>query len=373
MPALDGLRGFAVILVMLHHFGLFGRMGEEVFIDAQVKNLLRSGWAGVDLFFVLSGFLITGILLDAKGGNNYFRNFYARRFLRIFPIYYVFLFLYLVVLPRIYPLGPAFGMLLSDQVWYWTYLVNFKIGFEYWPAYGAIGHFWSLALEEQFYLIWPLLVFFLSRRSLSVMCCLLIIFSPFVRIALTWIELDTGAYVLTPARMDTLALGGLISIAVRSEKGKSFLSRWTFQTFCYSGLIIAVLFFWHGHLDLTRSSVLSLGLTALVFFFGALLILAITIPSEHFLGRIFNSNTLKFFGKYSYALYIFHHPVAFYLSGKLAFKIPSLPTLLGSQLSGLLLYSIVATTLSLFLAMLSWYLLESRFLTLKRFFAYDSN
>lgn len=370
---MDGLRGIAIILVMLHHFGLYGQMGSTIFLDAQIKRILLSGWIGVDLFFVLSGFLITGILLDSKGGRHFFRNFYARRFLRIFPLYYGFLFGFLIVVPLLYPVGSKFVTLLEEQAWYWTYLINFKIGFDSWPDYYIIGHFWSLAVEEQFYLFWPLTVFFLRRRNLLLTCCALLLVSLAVRIVLVLMDFKTGAYVLTPARMDALAMGGLLSIALRSEKGKAFLSRWTRPTLWCSGFTLIALFFWKNHLDPERTSVLSIGLTALAFFFGALLILAITAPPTHSLRKLFSSRLLRFFGRYSYALYVFHHLVAIYLPAKLSISIPRLPTLFGSQIPGLVLFSIVATVLSLSLALLSWFLLESRFLALKRFFAYNTS
>jgi peptidoglycan/LPS O-acetylase OafA/YrhL len=99
IPALDGLRGLAILLVMLHHFTFYGGMGRTVIIDRLFYVIGMAGWCGVDLFFVLSGFLITGILLDAKGGEHFFRNFYMRRSLRIFPLYYGFLVAFFVMLP----------------------------------------------------------------------------------------------------------------------------------------------------------------------------------------------------------------------------------------------------------------------------------
>jgi peptidoglycan/LPS O-acetylase OafA/YrhL len=159
---LDGIRGIAVLWVMLHHFQLYGEgFPPTTFLDRQVERLTISGWIGVDLFFVLSGFLITGILLDSKSNTGYFRKFYMRRFLRIFPLYYGFLFAFMFVLPLIDPEGAEFQLQFKEQIWYWTYLINWKLATIYVSEYIGISHFWSLAIEEQFYLVWPVSRIFL--------------------------------------------------------------------------------------------------------------------------------------------------------------------------------------------------------------------
>jgi peptidoglycan/LPS O-acetylase OafA/YrhL len=135
IPALDGLRGIAIIFVMLHHFTYYRPTSG---IDAQIGSVLFFLWTGVDLFFVLSGFLITGILLDTRGTERYFATFYARRTLRIFPLYYLVLFLAFVVLPQF----PAVHTVLVGQAeippqWpYWLYMTNFSV------AYGGWVHGW---------------------------------------------------------------------------------------------------------------------------------------------------------------------------------------------------------------------------------------
>src|SRR2546427_5689081 len=125
---------------------------------------------GVDLFFVLSGFLITGILLDTKGSRHYLRQFHARRVLRIFPLYYAALALFLILLPMLLPGDRVLRDLTADSVWYWTYLYNVKVAAAGFTSSSALGHFWSLAVEEQFYLIWPIVVLYLARRHLYGAC-----------------------------------------------------------------------------------------------------------------------------------------------------------------------------------------------------------
>src|SRR5262249_2846553 len=140
--------------VVLFHFSGIFRLREST----AVGTILARGWMGVDLFFVLSGFLITGILLDSRGADGYFSSFYARRFLRIFPLYYGFLALWFLVLAYVF--GSAYSDLFARerQVWFWSYTANWGRPDEL----GALGHFWSLAIEEQFYLVWPLVVWLLG-------------------------------------------------------------------------------------------------------------------------------------------------------------------------------------------------------------------
>jgi peptidoglycan/LPS O-acetylase OafA/YrhL len=151
MPALDGIRGLAIALVMIHHFVAFGGMSLANRIDALFFKVAYAGWTGVQLFFVLSGFLITMILYDAKGTRHFFLTFYMRRAVRIFPLYYGGLLVLFVLIPLLTAGGGQFYLPLYDQLWYWGYGVNFLVALEGWHAYSltSIQHFWSLAVEEQ--------------------------------------------------------------------------------------------------------------------------------------------------------------------------------------------------------------------------------
>src|SRR5262249_49808445 len=134
------------------------------------------GMLGVDLFFVLSGFLITGLLLDAKGRPHYFRNFYARRTLRIFPLYYLVLAALFLVLPHLATLPMNLETAREHQGWLWAYVANFYIAAQSsWAALSYVSHFWSLAIEEHFYLIWPALVFLTTRETLERACLVVIV------------------------------------------------------------------------------------------------------------------------------------------------------------------------------------------------------
>ena len=158
VPALDGIRGLAVLLVMMEHlFWSNSTTGNRIF-DA-MSAVRASAWVGVDLFFVLSGFLITGILFDSLNSDGYFKNFYSRRVLRIFPLYYGFM---LLLICLTHPLHLEWQ---GTQYILLTYTQNLGLFTKNWTGFRPasfvnLNHFWSLAVEEQFYFAWPLIVFF---------------------------------------------------------------------------------------------------------------------------------------------------------------------------------------------------------------------
>ncbi|HEV2276255.1 MAG TPA: acyltransferase, partial [Acidobacteriaceae bacterium] len=169
-PELDGIRGIAILAVLLSHAAVHIR--PDVHVARILIELMIPGWSGVELFFALSGFLITGILLRTKRSPNYFSSFYMRRFLRIFPIYYLTLTLGLIaavfspwwhsLMPELEKTRIAFYFYLQNCPLFWNHLQ---------PLSGAFGHFWSLAVEEQFYLVWPILIWLLPEKTVFRICC----------------------------------------------------------------------------------------------------------------------------------------------------------------------------------------------------------
>jgi len=369
VPALDGLRGLAILLVILRHTSYY--MQPDTTIGNVMLDVLSTGWMGVDLFFVLSGFLITGILVDAKGSRYYFRNFYVRRSLRIFPLYYGFLAVVFLVLPRFYAYeGGSFGALLENQEWYWAYLVNVLESVE-----GAgstplnTTHLWSLAVEEQFYLVWPAVVLWLSREHLFRLCVWMIVGALALRVAIATLaggEGHVAGYMLTPARMDALAFGAPVAIAVRAPNGTAWLERWAWPAAGASGAVLLLLFLARPGLEWIDAPTQTIGFTAVAGLSTSLLVLVLLARRGSRLHRTFDSGWLKALGTYSYAIYLFHYP----LLNVFRYVIPlrEVPAVWGTKIPAQILFTVAVTVASFAVAWLSWHLYEKHFLKLKRYF-----
>lgn len=352
IPALDGLRGIAVLLVMVFHFARWEPVGQ---LETVASTVLRMGWVGVDLFFVLSGFLITGILLDTRGLPGYWRSFLGRRAVRILPLYYAVCLL--IVAAVVAGSGAARAM----APWYFFYLPNVYIalrgGME---NLLGMGHFWSLAVEEQFYLVWPFVVLWAGPRRLGRLCVGMIATALALRCAMVVAGVDTIVpYVLTITRMDSLAVGALLATVARSSGGLVRLRPYLVPVGAVAGLVAVGAMLVHpasdGYLQAWPASV---GYTANALFFGSLLVAAILLPSTSLLGRVTESSVLRFFGKYSYGLYVFHYPLIAILD-----RVGLTPERI--SVPG---YMIVATAVSVMIALASWYVWELPWQGLKRYF-----
>src|ERR1035438_3416002 len=197
VPQLDGLRGIAILAVLLYHLG--GR-----FPALHVEFATIYGFAGVDLFFVISGFLITGILLDSVGSEHYFRNFYVRRMLRIWPLYFALLAFVFILLPMVVP--ALRGRIFAQCHPWQSYLVFAQNFFVRDFGIGPVGVTWSLAIEEQFYLVWPLLLFLLPRKVLPAFLIGIVLLSPVVRaVAQLHGASPTTLYTRTIFRLDAIS------------------------------------------------------------------------------------------------------------------------------------------------------------------------
>jgi peptidoglycan/LPS O-acetylase OafA/YrhL len=367
LPALDGVRGLAILLVMVNN--LYPEK-PSIPLDRWVEAASNAGWMGVDLFFVLSGFLITGILLDTRTGPRYFRNFYARRALRILPLYYGFL-LVVLALTASGAIGtaPERALFLHRQSWYWTYMVNVMTSWKGpWEAVFGTGGFWSLAVEEQFYLVWPVIVLLLPRRGLVALCLAMVVASAALR--LVWLRADLSSlamYQLTPARMDTLAIGALLAVAVRTRSAHASLVRWAGPVLPLSvGLLLAMAAWRHG-LSAEDFVVQTIGYSLIALMFGALMVRVVLGGSDRRLARAFQRPTLRFLGRYSYGIYVFQGPVMLLMEARLPF-VRGLPTVMGSHVPVALGVFLLASVGSIAAAVLSWHWYESRFLRLKERF-----
>jgi len=376
-PRLDGLRGIAILLVLFYHlchYDLAKTPAAQAF-----AVLVDVGWSGVDLFFVLSGFLITSILLRQRESSSYFRTFYARRVIRIFPLYYAALVLFLWVFPAILQQPEGYWMEGSDRqtIWYWVFLSNVHNAFTGNYQHHFLEITWSLAIEEQFYLAWPLLVYLTSRRQLIRICWGIIVGALALRLAIAgyWRPNFIFLYTFTPCRLDELAAGGLIAALAVDEAGIAKLARWS-RPALWGGVLacIPTLPFLGSQMQVVIPAVPFLGywmqvvsFSLLAAVFAGLLVRAMIAPQGALLSRIVESGVLRSFGKYSFALYLLHM-----LGGEIARAIFDPERYHGSFFAAQFLSWAWAISLSYLLALLSWYLLELPFHRLRRFFPYHT-
>ena len=306
IPALDGIRGLAILIVLIYHFTPQGD-GVQHGIAQIIARTIDMGWTGVDLFFVLSGFLITGILLRSKSSPRYFLNFYGRRTLRIFPLYYFVLLLVAIAL-RTIPALSQYDKMRSDWKYYWFYGTNFLVARDGWNVQGQkwlyLGYLWSLAVEEHFYLFWPVVVRLFSARSLIGVCLAILVIAPVLR-GLSPIlgQSERASDVLTQCRMDTLAIGALLAVFVQQTSPARVLRR-----FGWIGLMCSILFAAYVVQSVrfpgfaaTPFRIFGRSIVALMF--ASLICLAI---NGNWITTVMTWRPMRFFGVYSYGIYIYH-------------------------------------------------------------------
>jgi peptidoglycan/LPS O-acetylase OafA/YrhL len=365
------LRGVAILLVMAFHFGWAKpAVGRPAKLLVLCTNF---GWSGVDLFFVLSGFLITGILLDSKDSARYFRNFYARRALRIFPAYYAVLATTLVVLPMFVPYAsPGLQRILHEQGWLWAYSPNIAMAVHHgeW-IFGAdwlyLAALWSLAVEEHFYLVWPQLVHFVSIRTLARVSVAIVLLAPIARaVALAAGVAPSIVYCLTPFRADALAMGGLLACVYRTPSWLAWLRPRLFWGVIAGAGLVLIITARRKFFSFLDPSVQVLGYSALALLFGSTLLAAVSGNPANRLGRFLTSPVLRIFGKYSYGGYLLQDLLRpAYLKW---LPVSTLEQRVHSEVAALMLHSVACMALTLCFAFTSYELFERHFLKLKRFF-----
>jgi peptidoglycan/LPS O-acetylase OafA/YrhL len=345
IPQLDVLRGIAVLDVMLYHI-------TDIAPSLHLRPFFRFGYTGVDLFFVLSGFLITGILVRTRDNESYFTNFYARRALRIWPLYYALLLFTFVVLPAMQPqLRPAIFALCHPWQSFPFFLQNLMLKGN---AFDALRVTWSLAIEEQFYLVWPIVVWLAPRRTLKPLAVSGLLLS----LALRWSVLyglipSLIIYTNTLTRLDGLALGAFLALWIPEADSRTV--KWTGLAMMAVTvpLTLAVVYF-----DKEQWSFYSL----VALSFAGLLCVAIQIP------RAANLEFLKYTGKISYCLYLVHVPICAFLTSPRIYRFfqsrsPAWSDALLFVVSFALCYAVAAT---------SWHFFESKILRLKSRFEFVS-
>jgi peptidoglycan/LPS O-acetylase OafA/YrhL len=328
--ALDGIRGLAISLVLLYHGWTFRGTADSGAaiagdVGAAIDQVRVIGWAGVDVFFVLSGFLITGILLETKGEPRYWRNFLIRRGLRIFPLYYAVLVLLLVaglVLAQRGATAGAAGELARgvENIWVnFLYATNFAIagwGEDQVPLDIA----WSLAIEEQFYLVYPAVVLVCSRRRLGHVLVGMVVLAPVLRVLAFehGPQPVLGPYVLPFCRMDALAIGGLVRLAYGTPAHPALAAlRRLAPALCV--LAVVGLMVW-SRKDLPF---VIAGYTLTAVAAAALLVRVLHAGEASPLRRVFESRTLVHIGKVSYGVYLIHLIARAVVSGALRLVFPA--------------------------------------------------
>jgi peptidoglycan/LPS O-acetylase OafA/YrhL len=349
VPALDGVRGLAVLLVLLWH----SVGGYAAF------NLT---WSGVDLFFVLSGFLITGILLDNKKATNFFTAFYVRRVARIFPLYYLHLALFLAFGATSLATEPRFAWLMSGAhpIWsYATFTQNILMGTR--ESFGCnwLGITWSVAIEEQFYLLVPALVFLLPRGSLLATLLCMVLAAPVLRTVFPgW-----NAFVNLPWRADSLLWGACLAVLIRWTPFVEALRRNKHVLHILLGafLVGAVIMSGRGGQPTAFGAFSHTWLAAL---YGTLVLIAHQ-DGTSLLGRGLALSPFVWLGRLSYGIYMFHEVGMGLLHGLLRDQAPRLVTSTDGLVTAL------ALVLGLGLSALSYRFVEQPILRRARRVAYE--
>ena len=309
LPELDGVRGLAILLVLVWHYVISAVAVEPFSWQAYALVPFRLMWTGVDLFFVLSGFLIGGILYDAKGTDTYYRTFYLRRIHRITPLYLVWVALFVVglYLSR-FTKNDHLHAIFNSEVPAWSYLLflqNFFMSSH--KAFGPqwMGITWSLAIEEQFYLLLPLFIRRFRFKGIACLALTSIILAPVFRTVLSIHGNPLiGPYVLLPARADALGFGVLVALACRSEAAWQWLAS-------HRGLLFRVFILLGSgvvYLTLKPAGLYTVGLTWIAGFYATGLTLVVVNPGS-VESAFFRGRALVQLGTLAYGVYLIHQGI----------------------------------------------------------------
>ncbi|HEX2847708.1 MAG TPA: acyltransferase [Chitinophagaceae bacterium] len=286
----EGWRGIGIVFVMLAHY---------------FPSLFIGSWIFMEMFFVMSGFLITGILMDAKSKPHYYTKFMGRRIVRVFPVYYFFLAIMFFVIPASW-LDLSYYR--DHQSWFWLYGQNWLYAIEGWPAVKGMHHLWSLAIEEQFYIVWPLVVLVFSSKGLVRFCIFLFFFSLIFR--------NTGMnmgfvmpfpYVATLGRMEGLVLGAIIAVLIRTDK--SILEKLAFPVTIISGTLAVLMAFVAGTMMFQHPVHYMVNYTLVDIFFAGMITMTLCDNQLKYFRKLLNHPLFVWLGVLSYSLYIFHYPI----------------------------------------------------------------
>jgi peptidoglycan/LPS O-acetylase OafA/YrhL len=349
-PALDGLRGLAIVLVLCCH-------------NLRFIPYFNLGWVGVDLFFVLSGFLITDILLKTKDNKSFLSNFYIRRILKIFPLYYGALLLFFLIAPFLQNLQIQYNYYHSNQAMSWFHLQNWLYIFHQKPADSfLLSHFWSLAVEEQFYMLWPLTILAIKNiKWLARIACIILAICIAGRF-ISWLYFGNGYTNFNfqyMTRLDGLCIGSLIAI-------------WRFNSYGETGKklfrLVSILLGIHLAAFVVAKKVLPslphfpfFGYSSIAAIQGIIVYLAIE-KRNAFSKWLIENPLLKYMGKISYGLYVYHLPIL------VLFKIYLTDNLVSygyTRYTANVILSIAGLIVAIALSIVSYHFFEKKILALK--------
>jgi peptidoglycan/LPS O-acetylase OafA/YrhL len=377
--ALDGLRGIAVLLVIIVHSDIyFGGPFATGPIAGPLAETFGAGWVGVNLFFVLSGFLITGILYDTRHAAKYFSAFFARRALRIFPLYIGFVALLTAFAYLSSKGSDGHPFLLQDKLSLFGFYYNLRVAFFTHAELPNIHHFWSLCVEEHFYLVWPFAVLLLSRLHLMRLCLVGLLLALVLRTIVVeggyWQQI---AYLATPCDLDGLLAGAFVALAIREEKARGQLFRYSTPVILLcTAFLLGLLAYQHHFYNFSGPGVdggldLTIGITDISILFAAVMAFVLQAPRNSIARRWLEHRWLRFVGRYSYAMYVFHFSILAIIV-RLALRLypaaaglPDYETKPGLAIAGALV--------SLGVAWISYELFEKHFLRLKDRFRPDGD
>jgi peptidoglycan/LPS O-acetylase OafA/YrhL len=339
VAALDGMRGLAIGLVLLYHGWTYSLEGGWTEAGLMIDRIRGIGWAGVDVFFVLSGYLITGILVGTRGKPNYWRNFLIRRGLRIFPLYYAVL-VFLLVASRFISMPGVENMWVN-----FLYVTNIAIAV-WGENHVPLDIAWSLAIEEQFYLVYPWVVRWVSTRTLAIILVGVVVAMPIFRVLLWKFgpQPTLGPYTLP--RFDALAWGALICVAL--ERDRPALVDGLSRAALPIGIAALVCLYAWTRADI-RFIAIGYSLNALA---ATALLARILKAPRGLVGKVFETRWLVYLGKISYGVYLIHL-IARVAVGKALDKVFSVPLRHGIaycalELVGMIIVTVVAATVSFY-------------------------
>lgn len=372
IASLDGLRGWAITAVIAYH--VVRVAGPATAVDRALTTLASMGWMGVDLFFVLSGYLITRVLLAHRESSRYFSAFYIRRALRIVPVYYVTLAVLFCVVPAVAPsLSPKYETFLAHQEWYWAYVANWFIVIHKLKSTPlSTTHLWSLSVEEQFYLAWPLIVWVSPPRRLARVCLAGAVGVLVLRI---WLR-EHGAgfnlpYYSTPTRLDTLLLGAWLACMGARADFVALARKWAPMLLCLALCALTTIAVTQdGKLVRASGIMVTYGFSVVACASVALLAWVLATDGHGPIAHRMLGPTMRSIGRYSYAIYLFHD-LLFGLYQYAGLSVERFPRLAGTTLPGLVAMFVLVYGSAWILARVSWLVLEAPLMRLKSRVPYE--